>query len=1146
METRPPSPPRQRPASRKKAGYALFALSGVLALGFAMVWNPPTAKVHSFSAVSDYDPVKESGCTNSGQGCHGEDRDYADFNAYHPDAKCTRCHDYQGVGCIPCHSPKASECVECHDGSREGVSDCVRLSDPYPRGHYGETTHTATGTDFDQEVRTAAEGEAAATCGQCHSRDLLEAHTGVPVVPGSEYGPDVGCGECHNDVRSRGLAEVLSDWKGRRCEDCHAIGTSSPMHGAEVAGSVEATGSEGCAASGPGCHDSEDLHAAHPDAPESCSGSAADGEPGCHDFEVESHQPTARSCGSADAGACHGSREPGTFSHEHDREVHSPETDGPSADASSFGIPCGRCHVMAPDGRSLVDEHARPTSAKSTAPDDVCRNCHNHPASLEAVADDWELRDSQRSCEACHGREGLDAAHTGDMAALHAAERSDGCADTGPGCHPTGALNDIGSPRVDGGLHEGCLRCHDRTSSGGNRSYDPGAKSCGQGRDCHDAAGAYDPKRSVHDGAGGRADGSDDSHHRAGRRQRDARYRDPETGVSTACGACHSMRLGVEHARPNTGFPAGGTCRWCHNRNLASASVVKGDWSARSTSRACAACHDGTAAAAPHGRVDSVHGGIELRLDGTPEKGACVRSGCHDTAALRRVHERFGCTVRGCHASSGDIRGRGVTGCGGMDAATSCHSGYSALTGHKDVDAIHAAVERAPDGVVEKGACAVSGCHPYTDVRELHAEKGCVIAGCHDAGATRLMSCGGSDGAEGCHAGYWARNHFVDHSADRTGVVDGVTYGPGGNEGCFGCHQTSLIYEHMRQLAGGTLEGGGVNHCRVCHYNADDPGTGRYAGLPAVRAAIAGSDARCVACHASGTAVDGPGAVASPHKQVSSVDPLPSGKVWADPLSEWRAALSGPTGGGHNVLPGALAGVPDTKSFPLSEFVVNGSAYVWALPPNSGSTTWLRPEPFAPDAVSSPESIRGITIRCDDCHLMPEEARGPQGATVRVYIDPEYSQTEYANPTTEAHQFYATGTERVVCFKCHPIQAGDGLVPGGHSLHGRHATYRGHPYDAPDPRHWGAKCIDCHVRIPHAWKRPRLLARTVETTDGVEPDEYPYVREGHDGLVGIVLRSFNSHADLRSGSCATGGCYENHTPARHPEPQDIPDAEYWP
>jgi hypothetical protein len=261
-------------------------------------------------------------------------------------------------------------------------------------------------------------------------------------------------------------------------------------------------------------------------------------------------------------------------------------------------------------------------------------------------------------------------------------------------------------------------------------------------------------------------------------------------------------------------------------------------------------------------------------------------------------------------------------------------------------------------------------------------------------------------------------------------------------------------------------------------------------------------------------------------------------------MSDWKAALNATSGGGHNVLSAGLVGADADKNFPLTSFTIGGQPYLWALPPNSGATTWLKADALPGQSVEGTSAIQHVKITCADCHAMPANMVGPHGASVHVGIDPGYSQTEYANPTSDAYQFAATGDDRVVCMKCHNLESTSSSAPGGAPLHTRHVRHDNLP--SSNVHHYGEKCIDCHVRIPHAWKRPRLLARTVVTTDGVAPDTFPYVPTGYDGLQGIVLRSFASSSELRSRYCATGGCHSGHSPTRHPLPSEIPTATYWP
>ncbi len=1068
-ELNPEAAAKETRARNTKRGIIVLVVVGVFV--FLAGWNPPTGTLHNFTKASDYDSEKESGCTNSGEGCHGSEKAYTDFNVYHPNAQCTTCHDYQGVGCIPCHKPSQHECALCHDGTMEKAGDVVRLTDQFPRGHYRETTHTAMGTDMRREMHASKSGEATASCHGCHSSGLKDSHTAVAPVPGSPYGTDVGCGECHNDVRSFGMAEVVGNWKDRACEDCHKVNSSAPMHSATVADAVEGTGPLGCGDTGRNCHNGNDLHGLHPDDPQTCSSEDDSGTPICHDLEAEAALPPILACGGIGETACHRSYQNGTYGHRKDRAVHSPENEVPADDTSYFGTRCGGCHRMDPDGRSLVDEHLLSTSAKTLVSESNCRNCHNEPASTDAIESDWSMGETIFACEQCHGQGNLPGLHGPDIGWAHAGTGSEGCAESGRGCHPTADLSSVGRPTPTSGLHLTCLRCHDWRRSGGNMDYSPGADSCGPGGSCHAGAGDYDPDTDVHDGSGGLSDGFDGAHHTATGRFLATEYTDTLSGVREECTSCHSRVLGIEHSRANSSLAVGsGTlCVRCHNREDATAEVVKDSWPEKGTANACKGCHGSGTTPVAHEAIDAVHVATELDPFGAASPGACSASGCHVSSDLRRVHWQAGCALQGCHSASGAISGV-VTSCGGLDPTVSCHVGYTAT------------------------------------------------------------------------------QHFVSHAADMNGTVGGIDYSVTRNVGCFGCHFTDLRSEHSTALVSGSMDGGGVTSCAVCHEDPNDPGRGAFSDLSKVTDAIERGDRRCVACHSSGSSHDGPSAVASPHKEVTSTVPRPAGKVWSDPLEGWRKAHRAETGGGHNALTAEVVGVGTLKRFPIWQFTVDGTGYTWELPPNAGATAWLRDTVYGATAVSTPENISHIQLTCDDCHSFGADPAGPHGASVQVRIDPAYSQTEYADPTPMAFQFEATGTDRVVCMKCHPMEAQRNplVKPGGHPVHAAHVQHT-ERYPASDETHYGGKCIDCHVRIPHAWKRPRLLTRTVVTTDGVSPDRWPYVRTPHTGLAGVKLKSYQpTLASLRAGSCVTGGCYDAHTPTWHPWPSDVATATYWP
>ncbi|TLM74387.1 MAG: hypothetical protein FDZ70_07265, partial [Actinobacteria bacterium] len=848
------SPSASQVAAGKKRKLRTAAIIGgaVVVLVFSMAWNPPVGTVHKFTDKSDYNAEKESGCLNSGDGCHGTEKSYKDFNAYHPNAKCTTCHDYQGVGCIPCHSPnKNHECQLCHDGSMKGVADVVRLTDPYPKGHYRESTHTAMGTDMDAEVRAVEGGEAKATCGDCHSRDLRKSHTGVPVADGSTYGTDIGCGECHNDLTSFGQSEVKVDWKNDSCDDCHRVGAKTQQHPVKVASAIEATGAQTCGETGTGCHEGNDLHALHPDKPASCGGTPTAGEPGCHDFEVESHAPTATACG--EAPGCHRAYRNDALTHSNDATVHSPGDAQAAADASYYGIACGACHYMAVDGHSLVDEHALSTSERTQNAADDCRNCHAHPASADAIADDWPDRTGAAPCESCHGVDGLASAHEGDFDAMHTSD-SPGCSSSGPGCHPTDDLSQVGAPTTSANLHSTCLRCHDRSASGGNLAYDPAKKTCGSTRDCHGASGDYDGVSDVHDGRGGLANGTDADHHTAGTAQRGMLLYDGVGLVAVGCPTCHSMVLGVEHARPDNALASGsGTpCDRCHNSSGApigganAAAVVKRSWPEKDTGAACAECHS-----------ESIHGGFdhkaeELDAAGTPVPGTCSGGGsgdgCHLSADLRSAHEGA-CTD--CHKATGADVVRKEDSCGGTDPAKACHTGYTGLAGDAHRGDVH-----SPTNSVQASSTLYAGvpCGLCHDIRPNgsslvteHARTtstmtvvpGDVCLNCHNATGGEVQSTIASGWAtrdseyacSSCHTLLHPPALDVTHDSDSDGCA-----ATGG-----GCHPSA----DMSLIGTPTAAGNTHTTCLRCHDRTESDGNGTYD--PAKKTCGSGRDCHGVA-----------------------------------------------------------------------------------------------------------------------------------------------------------------------------------------------------------------------------------------------------------------------------------------------------------
>jgi cytochrome c553 len=147
-------------------------------------------------------------------------------------------------------------------------------------------------------------------------------------------------------------------------------------------------------------------------------------------------------------------------------------------------------------------------------------------------------------------------------------------------------------------------------------------------------------------------------------------------------------------------------------------------------------------------------------------------------------------------------------------------------------------------------------------------------------------------------------------------------------------------------------------------------------------------------------------------------------------------------------------------------------------------------------------------VTCSDCHTSGggTKAAGPHGSAVEYMIDPAYTTPwEIArgdDPDTSGDQSNYLTT---ICNKCHA----DNYV-NMNGVHGYTKHFR-NEYSA------AGKCIGCHVKIPHGWKRPRLIGYTTD------PIEYRSI-----SVVGMLdenqAPARGSSPGWSKNDCATTGC----------------------
>ena len=698
---------------------------------------------HTYTTLSDYNDAAQTGCTNSGAGCHGNDTTYGNMRAM-----------YGHTGCLsgPCHTSASKagvtgplDCVKCHAGTYAGAPDRFALTDASPNGHYNETTHTV-GNGIMTTQYVSAGGLATAACIVCHDRALPAAHA---TISSAVYGSKLSCAECHNDMGTSGLAQVQAGWTTGHCEDCHTIGSAAPIHGA-VAPIAAAVSTAGCAASGVGCHASANLHEIHKNA-SSC-------QIGCH---TKDQGAVTKSCGSADSG-CHKYYETGHFSavdHTATGDIVGSET-----------VACVKCH-------SAVLTPAHSNTAAST-----CSGCHANAAAIPVIAAGWD-----KNCSACHAVKHAQIAN-------HVGQPTSGNTCVGAGCHPNNSTNLL---TVHSGIANSCelSGCHDAA----NKDKRPTKKSCGTGGACHGGmldgnhggdhsyttasdynattgAGCTNSGSGCHGADGSRADmraryghigcTSGPCHTSAGKPSVDAPlecakchagnyagapnrvltgsfpngHYNETTHTATAmtrtmtsggtasatCSVCHDAGMRSVHtAISSTAYGTNLSCFECHNDTLSNgnAQVLVG-WS----SNKCDDCHKTGASAPMHSAT------IPAPVTGSTTAGCTTGTGCH-VAELHALHKgAASCALAGCHVTK-NVKPTAKT-CG---AGGACHTN---TTGNHEA-------QHDTAGVIDPG-CA--GCH-FTLLTTEHSKLGYTCSTCHAStnAAVKATIASNSTACDGCH-----------------------------------------------------------------------------------------------------------------------------------------------------------------------------------------------------------------------------------------------------------------------------------------------------------------------------------------------------------------------------------------------------------
>lgn len=205
----------------------------------------------------------------------------------------------------------------------------------------------------------------------------------------------------------------------------------------------------------------------------------------------------------------------------------------------------------------------------------------------------------------------------------------------------------------------------------------------------------------------------------------------------------------------------------------------------------------------------------------------------------------------------------------------------------------------------------------------------------------------------------------------------------------------------------------------------------------------------------------------------------------------------------HNVL-GQSVGMKTAFSFTDSSGTTQNRT--WSLP---SASSFLKSEWVNNGGVNA-------KMTCTDCHDgyrdtgTPDPttmARGPHGSSVDWLLDPDYS--NWTSTTS------LTNYSGVICGKCHTNLANSNVVHQEHDSRGNEGGY----------------CRFCHIKVPHGWKRPRMLGYT---TDG----PYATISGGITKIRANKDYTPNNWSKGSGGDCSAG-CDNAH-------PSTLSNATYWP
>lgn len=383
-----------------------------------------------------------------------------------------------------------------------------------------------------------------------------------------------------------------------------------------------------------------------------------------------------------------------------------------------------------------------------------------------------------------------------------------------------------------------------------------------------------------------------------------------------------------------------------------------------------------------------------------------------------------------------------------------------------------------------------ANCHNVTDVASLHSglpNFGCSVCHVNNVQHPTTLNCQSA----GCHVGVNLDSHNRPPIHRTTFTTASVLPGTGFSPvWCSGCHDDDIQRDHQ-------LYSMADRPCAVCHRNAS--GSTNPAVAPsAIATAItrpAGA-ALCTDCHRTVVRRAG-GTTTTIHAQRMGWSGLPGaspataavigGVQFNDNWSGHRMFTSMP--GMRTTFTPAIDGVAANRTWPtppVADFISNWSPLV-------ESTTMM--------------------VTCNECHGSISGAVGPHGAAMRIRMHPDFPAPYTSAYITAGNQIRSNipGAGLPICARCHDVTR---LFDGGANADAHNRSDHKGPTEG--------RCINCHVRTPHAWIRPRLIGYVTD------PPAYQSLM-----VTSITDRSYTP-TGWQEQYCGTTGCQDHPLMANAP------------